>query len=131
MASIKVSPKHGINPSLNICAFCGKESGEVLLVGRLPNDAEAPRQMISNPHEPCDNCKKAMQQGITFIKAEPHPQWQWIPRGFIVIKRDAAFIDDILEPMRSQILKQGAALIDPKDWEKMGFPSEEIGGTNG
>lgn len=58
MASIKVSEKHGVNPSIGICAFCGKESGEVLLLGRLLGDKEAPRQMIANPHEPCDTCKK-------------------------------------------------------------------------
>ena len=43
---IKVSPKHGLNPTIPICFWCGKERGEVALLGRLPGDAEAPKNVV-------------------------------------------------------------------------------------
>lgn len=36
--SIKLSPKHGVNPSVTHCECCGKEIG-VALFGRLKGDA--------------------------------------------------------------------------------------------
>lgn len=50
--SILLSPKHGVNPSVGICAFCGHDK-EVLLMGKLKNDAEAPSSVISD-YQPCD-----------------------------------------------------------------------------
>jgi len=41
----------------------------VALLGRLKNDAEAPRQMIGPT--PCDSCQSAMDSGITLIEADP------------------------------------------------------------
>lgn len=41
---IHLSKKHGVNPSIEICAVCGKGIG-VALLGRLKNDAEAPREV--------------------------------------------------------------------------------------
>ena len=43
MASIKVSEKHGVNPSMEVCFICGQDTGAILLLGRLPGDKEAPR----------------------------------------------------------------------------------------
>ena len=59
--SIKLSPKHGVNPSVLHCFICGKETG-VALLGKLKGDVEAPRD-ISNPNELCDDCKKALETG--------------------------------------------------------------------
>ena len=52
--SIKLSKKHGVNPTLLICPICKKDVG-IGLLGRLKGDAEAPRQMYG---ELCDDCKK-------------------------------------------------------------------------
>jgi hypothetical protein len=54
MSHIMVSEKHGVNPSLMRCPCCGKDTG-VALLGRLPNDAEAPRQIPDV--EPCEACR--------------------------------------------------------------------------
>lgn len=56
---IILSPKHGVNPSVMHCFICGKETG-VALLGRLKDDAEAPRDM-TNPNELCDNCKALLK----------------------------------------------------------------------
>ncbi len=61
--SIKVSQKHGVNPSLMACFICGKEYG-VALMGRLPQDAEAPRK-IHQGH--CDECEGILKNGGHFF----------------------------------------------------------------
>lgn len=63
--SIKLSPKHGVNPSVLHCFICGKETGLALL-GKLKNDAEAPHD-ISNPNEICDDCRKQIEAGNKFF----------------------------------------------------------------
>jgi len=60
---IKLSKKHGVNPSMSICFFCGKEKNEIVLPGKLKGDAEAPRKAVWN-YEPCDECKKYMSEGV-------------------------------------------------------------------
>lgn len=52
--SIKISPKHGVNPSMLQCACCGKDMG-IALFGRLKGDAEAPK-VIKN--DLCEDCQK-------------------------------------------------------------------------
>lgn len=66
MSSIKVSPKYGVNPTIPICFFCGKQKNELVLLGRLKGDIEAPKNMCLD-YEPCDECKKNMALGVTLI----------------------------------------------------------------
>ncbi len=63
--SIKLSPKHGVNPSVLHCFICGKEIGLALL-GKLKDDAEAPHNVI-NPNEICDDCRKQIDAGNKFF----------------------------------------------------------------
>lgn len=48
-----------------ICPICGKESGIVLL-GKLPKDAEAPRQMLGDL---CDDCKSKLSDNQCYVLA--------------------------------------------------------------
>lgn len=57
--SIKLSPKHGVNPSLLHCVCCGKEYG-IAMLGKLKGDMEAPREMA---HGLCDQCQGVIDQG--------------------------------------------------------------------
>lgn len=61
--AIKLSEKHGLNPSISICFFCGKEKNELVLPGRLKGDVEAPKKAIWSM-EPCDDCRKYMAEGV-------------------------------------------------------------------
>ena len=50
-AGIKLSPKHGLNPTIPVCFWCGEERNEVALLGhsgdgRKHEDFEAPRHMV-------------------------------------------------------------------------------------
>lgn len=64
--NIKLSPKHGVNPTMGVCFFCGEHTGEIGLLGKIKGDAEAPKESVLS-YEPCDNCKALMEQGITLI----------------------------------------------------------------
>lgn len=56
---IRLSEKHGVNPSLIVCMLCGKETGAIALLGKLKGDAEAPKYIHTG--DICDNCKKKLE----------------------------------------------------------------------
>lgn len=64
--SIKISAKHGVNPSSTICSLCGNENGELLLVGGLHNDDELLGHIVHN-NGPCHRCREYVQKGIILI----------------------------------------------------------------
>lgn len=61
---IKLSPKHGVNPSMVKCVVCGKEAG-ILLNGKLKGDIKAPKYVITG--DLCDECKAKIDEGFAFI----------------------------------------------------------------
>lgn len=60
---IRVSEKHGVNPSITICPICGKETG-IALLGKLKGDKEAPMRMLSDP---CDDCVSKLGNDKIYI----------------------------------------------------------------
>jgi hypothetical protein len=64
--SIRISPEHGVNPSIAVCFFCGKDKGLVML-GKLKGDAKAPKRAIYD-YTPCEECAAKMKQGTTVIE---------------------------------------------------------------
>ena len=72
--SIKLSKKHGVNPTIPICFWCGKEKNEVVLLGHLEGNAEAPMCMwIPGDYEPCEKCKQYWTMGIVLAEAYDYP----------------------------------------------------------
>lgn len=65
--SKKLSPKYGVNPSVSVCFFCGKDKNLFLFgkMGKGKTDIEAPRRAIYD-YEPCDECKK-LWEGKTVV----------------------------------------------------------------
>ena len=59
-----LSEKHGVNPSLILCPYCGKETG-IALFGKLKGDKEAPRSVVGN--DLCDECKKKVDDGFVLV----------------------------------------------------------------
>ena len=64
---IKLSPKHGVNPCIPICCWCGKEKNEIVLLGKLKDDAEAPRNAVID-YEPCEECQAKFDLGVVLIE---------------------------------------------------------------
>jgi hypothetical protein len=84
--SIRISEKHGVNPSLMLCHLCGESMG-VALLGRMKGDVEAPRQGVFD-YEPCDKCKAHMKDGIILLQVkDDDPEYRL--GGFVVMKEEA------------------------------------------
>lgn len=117
--SIPLSPTHGVNPTIPTCFWCGKEKNEIALMGKLPDDAEAPHNVILD-YEPCDECKANMAKGITLVGVVEHP----LPDGRPAIRKGAyptgrwAVVSPdgvrsfIQEPLATAVINEGRAVID-------------------
>ena len=128
-----LSQKHGVNPTLPVCFFCLRETGEVALLGRLPGDAEAPRHAVLD-HQPCNECKKWMEKGIILISVSNSTQSGDNPErtgGWCVVK-DEALRDIIQTPeVLIDILKKRFAFVPDEVWDAMGLPREPEGEEHG
>lgn len=60
MSGIRISPKHGVNPSILICPICGEDQGIALLGQIGQEDREAPRQMLDRG--PCAECQEKLEE---------------------------------------------------------------------
>lgn len=69
--SITLSKEHGINPSVDTCFICGKETSLVLFGASYKDEngktAEAPRTVCSG--ELCEDCQKVIDEGGIFFIA--------------------------------------------------------------
>lgn len=86
---IKLSPKHGLNPTIPICFFCGEDKNEIALLGQIGDrrkgeDIQAPMKMILD-YEPCDKCKEIFAQGVLLVEVTKYPNVQGQP----AIQKDA------------------------------------------
>ncbi len=82
--SVRLSKKHGVNPSLLVCPLCGEEFG-VALLGALKNDEEAPRRMLST--ELCLRCNELTTTHLVIARADEAMN---LLGGHVAIKEEAA-----------------------------------------
>ena len=139
---ILLSEKHGLNPAIPVCFFCGEEKKQVLLLGKLQHteespfggrvviedDIEAPRKSVWDL-EPCDKCSEYMEQGIILISAREarNKEEQKNPYrtgGWVVLKEEAfkRLFDGMDAQKRNVILAQRAAFITDETWDAFGLP---------
>lgn len=74
---ITPSPQHGVNPSMALCFFCGESKGLVML-GKLKDDAKAPREGIYD-YQPCDKCAENWKKGTPIIRCTSAPVYDRPP----------------------------------------------------
>ena len=121
---IKLSPKHGINPAIPKCFYCGGDKNLILLVGKLPGDVEAPRNAVWDT-EPCDKCAEYMTKGVIMIsvkdedtgKDNPYRTGGWVVVTDEFLRRllaDAALAEDIIKK-RFSYCPDGL-------WDQIGLP---------
>ena len=75
---IKISPKHGLNPTIPVCFWCGKQKNEIALMGHMENDIEAPKNMVLD-YVPCEECQSHMAMGVAILEASDHPNTEGQP----------------------------------------------------
>lgn len=134
MGSLTLSPKHGVNPSVEICFYCGEGKG-VILFGKLKgwSDREAPSQVCLD-HEPCDKCRSFMEQGIICIGVDeamsngdtknPYRDGNWCVITEEAIRR-AISTPELIE----DIVKRRCAFIPSEAWTLLGLPKAKRSGA--
>ena len=78
MSGIKISPKYGVNPTIPVCFWCGKQKNEIALMGRMEGDIEAPKNMVLD-YVPCEECQSHMAMGVAVLEASDHPNTEGQP----------------------------------------------------
>lgn len=75
--SIKLSPKHGLNPVIPTCVWCGRPKNQVAFLGRIDTktekDVEAPKNMVLD-YEPCDDCAAQWAACVIVIAVSETPR---------------------------------------------------------
>ena len=117
MSGVRLSEKHGVNPTLLCCPLRGKDTG-VGLLGRLPGDAEAPGR--SRDVAPCEECAGYMKQGVLLIGCEGSPEGRRTTGRMVVVKPEA-IMRALAAPMNAQVVMRRAAHIDVATFEALGF----------
>ena len=75
---ILLSPKHGLNPTIPICFWCGEEKNEIALMGRIGDarkgeDFEAPMHAVLD-YEPCDKCREKNVHWVYHDRSHPRSE---------------------------------------------------------
>jgi hypothetical protein len=124
---ILLSPKHGVNPSMMQCFFCGEVAG-IALLGKLKGDIEAPRQAVFDK-QPCAKCADLMKQGIMFIQVRNGESGDNPYRtGPVVVIKQEAFDRMGIQPLelRVDILRKRVAFLEKATWDYLGLPEGDI-----
>lgn len=107
MKSIPISPKHGLNPTIPVCAWCGEPKNEIALMGKIKTDKkgedpEAPMHCILD-YNPCDKCKEQWDKGVAILEATTKRPTPYRPP----IQKDKN--NEIYPTMRMVVIKPEAA----------------------
>ena len=120
--SIRLSPKHGVNPAIPKCFVCGEDKNEILLVGLMRGDREAPKSAAWNT-EPCDQCLEHMKTGVILIsvrdgeeESNPYRTGGW------AVVRDEAITRMVSAVQCDQILEKRMAFVPDEVWDALGLP---------
>lgn len=117
--------KNGLNPTIPLCYYCGKEKNQIVLTGAegsnwarkngIPSGEMPKNVWIYGDYEPCDDCKK---KGIAIVEfdSENNPT----DRRWLVTED---YIKRIInnEKLLSNILEKRVAFIDETTAKKLGF----------
>mgnify|MGYP004462168445 CR=1 FL=1 len=66
---IRLHPKYGLNPTVPTCFYCGKEKGEVAILG-ASYKGEAPTHMCLDLN-PCEACKERFKDRTVLVETRP------------------------------------------------------------
>ena len=157
--NIRLSEKHGVNPSVSMCWYCLEESTGLILAGRIKDDAEMPREGVYDM-EPCDKCKGYMERGIILIGVKDDAEMEkvalarqgWIQQydhlpharkpapgyfipnphrsgGWWVVRED--FVRRVFDNVAESTCKHRFAFISQDAADKIGLPDEETWSASG
>lgn len=123
---IPLSPKHGLNPTMPICFFCGEEKGEIAILGKIDKaDSEAPKHMILD-YVPCKKCQEKMDLGVTLIgvtetapDSRPPIGNNMYPTGRWAVLNPEVAKDFFIPEVLDDVMKKKKCLIDDEVLQNM------------
>lgn len=121
--SIRLHPKYGVNPTIPVCYWCGKDRNEVALLGAAYK-SEAPMHMVIDM-EPCKDCADKWAQGIVLFEATPGKDGPEFTGRWAVIKEEAVTRMFTPQSVVDQVLEKRKALVEPEVYQKLFVPKEE------
>lgn len=79
--SIPLHKEYGLNPTICTCFYCGKDTGELALLG-AHYKGEAPMHMCTSI-EPCKECKEKYKNHVLLVEVQeengkPIPTGRWL-----------------------------------------------------
>lgn len=126
---MKLSEKHGLNPAICCCYFCGRPKNKIVLTGAqgdrwakkngYPNGEMPMFIMLAGDIEPCDKCK---ERGIAIAEVESDENRKLTFRRWLVKEE---IIRKLLEhsPMISRVLKSRVMVIPKALSQTIGLPA--------
>ena len=107
------------------CFFCGKDKGLVMNTRLTHKDAENIKKMNGHAidYEPCDECKKMMEQGIMFVSVRDGESGNnpYRTGKMCVIKEEG--VKQFSSPeLFEQVKKTRFAFIEDSVWTQLGLP---------
>lgn len=129
--SIRLHSKHGVNPTIPICFFCGESRNEVALLGAAYK-GEAPMHMVID-YQPCDTCKSKWNSGVVLVEGSTSPKTPgqpaivegFYPTGRWMVVTVEAIGRIVNNPkLAKDITEHRRALIDVGAFEKMIGPMQ-------
>lgn len=124
---IRLSEKHGVNPMCGQCPLCAGDTNELFLLGRLPQDAEAPRKgVVPGMSQPCDKCQEYMSKGVLLIVCKDGGDEKNPYRTgelHVITDEAAQRIFNVPIPNRAAFIEESVA-------RKLGFPKPNKGEPN-
>lgn len=129
MSTIRLHPKHGLNPTMLVCFWCGEETGEIALLGAAFK-GEAPMKMTLG-YDPCPKCQELFDGGVLCIEVtrkapdarpplSPHTSPRAFPTGRHVVVKAEAVAAIITDPeVRAQVMKVKQCLLNVEDFTKL------------
>ena len=124
-SGIRLSPTHGVNPSIAQCFYCLGDKNEIILFGKLKGgDKEAPHRACID-RIPCDTCADYMKQGVILISCKDSDQGNQNPNrtgGWVVIKEEAVRRMITNETLADTICKARVAFVPDATWSALELP---------
>jgi len=124
MGSIRLHEKHGVNPLIPTCFFCGEPKNELILAGAamrrltgFDDGQQATAHKVVIDKSPCDKCAEFMKLGVIVItvdeaKSNGNFDNPYRTGGWFVISDDGIRRMEMPAEMTEQILKQRVAFIE-------------------
>ncbi len=126
--TIPIHPKYGLNPTMVVCFWCGKETGEIALLG-ANYKAQAPMRMTVS-YEPCEACQKKWSQGFTVLEMSETPNIEGQPPirpGIYPTGNFATFSWEAGERLfGKEQAEKGMAYISKEDFQKIVDASKDL-----